>query len=95
MKTTKHTFNKIVKKDNLFIKVNSSFNGMIDGCEYFNNGFEKAERTEHNLRNTYGINGAWLVGGGRDYFELYEDENITHLSLSQSRKTLLYSVYDS
>ena len=77
MKTTKHTFNKITKKENLLIKVKSSFNGMIDGCEYYNNGFEKVEKTDNNLKNTYGINGAWLVGGGRDYFELYEDENIS------------------
>tara|TARA_R100001463_G_scaffold74997_1_gene129023 strand:+ start:2270 stop:2554 length:285 start_codon:yes stop_codon:yes gene_type:complete len=75
MKTTKHTFNKIAKQDNLFIKVKSSFNGMIDGCESYDNDFEAVEKIERNIKNTHGINGAWLVNGGRDYFENYEDDN--------------------
>lgn len=77
MKTTKHTFNKVSKKENLFIKIKSAFSGMTDCCESYNGGFEKVEKTTSSIKNTYGINGAWLVGGGRDYFELYEDENIS------------------
>ena len=49
---------------------------MIDGCETFNNGFEKVEQTDHCINNTYGINGAWLVNGGRDYFTHYENETL-------------------
>lgn len=77
MKTTKHTFNKLSKKENLFINVLSSFSGMTDCCESYNGGFEKAEETNNSITNTYGINGAWLVGGGRDYFEIYEDEKFS------------------
>ena len=81
MKATKHTFNKLVKQNNLFIKVKSAFNGMIDGCETFNNGFEKAESTDHCIKNTYGINGAWLVNGGRDYFTHYENDTMIGLEV--------------
>lgn len=77
MKTSKHTFNKVSKKENLFIKVNSAFSGMTDCCEPLNGGFEMVEKIENNIQNTYGINGAWLVGSGRDYFEIYEDENFS------------------
>ena len=44
MKTSKHTFNKVSKKENLFIKVNSAFSGMTDCCEPLNGGFEMVEK---------------------------------------------------
>ena len=74
MKITRHTIKKLAKQENLFLKVNSSFNGMIDGCETYNGGFEAVESTESNYNNTLGINGVWLVGSSRDYFERYEDD---------------------
>ena len=81
MKATKHTFNKLIKSNNLFIKVKSSFNGMIDGVEFYNDGFTKAEPTTHCVKNTYGIDGAWLVNGGRDYFTHYETDTMVGLEV--------------
>lgn len=73
MKTTKATIKSFIKhnEDNLLINVKSSFDGMIDGCAYYNDGFTKAQKTPDNERNTLGVLGAWFVNGSRDYFTPY------------------------
>jgi hypothetical protein len=76
-KITLATLKSFVKKnkENLFINVTSEFDGMVDGISYCNDGFQKAKLTEDNIKNTLGIQGAWLVGGSRNYFDSYEDDN--------------------
>lgn len=71
------TIKSFVKKNqnNLFLNIKSSFNGMVDGCDYYTNPqFEAVEHKESNLNNTLGINGAWFVRGGGDLLRAYEDE---------------------
>jgi len=74
-KITKATFKKFIRdnKDALHINVKSSFSGMDDCVMPHNGGFKKAEATERNAEHTVGINGAWLVGSSRDYFNAYDD----------------------
>ena len=76
MKITKATIKSFIRKnpDNLFINVKSSFDGMIDGCAYYNDGFKKAEKDTDNIRNTLGVSGAWFVNNSRDYFNPYNKD---------------------
>lgn len=75
-KITKATFKSFIKKNagNLYVKYKSSFDGMIDGCSYDKNPqWVPVVATQSNLSHSFGINGAWLVGGGRDYFSAVKD----------------------
>ena len=75
-KITKATIKSFIKKnfDNLYIKVESDFNGMTDCVEAVNDDFHKAVKEEYN-DYTLGIANAWFVGGSRDYFAEYNDDN--------------------
>lgn len=82
-KITKSTFKSFVRKNegNLFVKKESSFDGMTDCVQTNNNAaFRPATKYEPRAftsteinQNTLGYNGIWLVGGGRDYFKAFED----------------------
>ena len=76
-KITRATFKSFIRKagDNLFTKQLSAFNGMVDGVECVKDSFEKAIKVDGNLKNTLGYHDIWLVGGSRDYFTHYEDNN--------------------
>jgi len=70
-KITLATLKSFAKRnaDKLFVKEESSFDGMTDCVEQNKNPqWRKVE-----LENAYGHTGVWLVGSSRDYFELYED----------------------
>lgn len=74
-KITKATFKSFLKNaqiENLFINVKSSFDGMTDSCEQRNGGFKPAQKTDSHIEYTLGFNGIWIVGGGRDYFQVFE-----------------------
>ena len=71
--------------DRLFIRNDSSFDGMIDGTSY-NHGaqFKAAEKTERNFEHTLGVNGAWFVRSGRDWFLKFEENGFTGIAVSNS-----------
>lgn len=75
-KITKATFKSFIKKanENLFIKVKTEFYSLEDGAIDIKGTFEKAVKIDHNISNTFGYAGIWLVGGGNDYFTHYEDD---------------------
>ena len=79
MKTTKATIKSFARKNNgnLFINIKSSFDGMVDGCTSYNDGFVRAESTDDNIKNTMGIDGAWFVNNSRDYFSPYNENGYT------------------
>jgi hypothetical protein len=91
-KITLATVKSFIKKnrENLFINVKSSFNGMIDGCESLHDGFKKAEPDNtQSLSSSYykatqGIKGAWFVGDSRDYFYPFESDELTGIRVSNS-----------
>jgi hypothetical protein len=58
-------------KDNLYVKTKSSFDGMTDGIEQVKDSFRlvPCENIDFENKDTFGINGAWFVGGGRNNFE--------------------------
>jgi len=67
---------------NMFIKVKSSYDPMMDGISYEDKGFAKAKQSEGFDNNTLGISGAWFVGNSRDWFTAYEDDKFTGIIVS-------------
>lgn len=65
----------IKKSENLHIKCESSFDGMVDCViDNPNQVFRKAVPADKAFPNNLGIAGAWFVFGSRDYFSHYEDQ---------------------
>lgn len=86
-KITLATVKSFIKKnsENLFIKCESSFDGMIDGLSYNKSAnYQKVTLDSNLYKNTLGIAGAWFVGSSRDYFNCYEDNNMICISVSNS-----------
>jgi hypothetical protein len=83
---TRATVKSFIKKnkENLFINVTSSFDGMVDGCMPQKGGFVKAKEDTHNIENTLGINGAWFVGSSRDYFTAYDKNGFEGIEVYNS-----------
>lgn len=78
-KITLATVKSFIRKNsnNLFIKQKSSFCGMTDCVQSVKSDFSKVELKDMSDKNTYGVQGAWFVGSGRNYFESFENENFT------------------
>lgn len=86
-KITRATLKSFVNKnrDNLYIKVDGAFDGMTDMVEANpNSGFKPAEQTDHMSDHTLGVAGMWLVLGGRDYLDTYEDEQFTGIKCNNA-----------
>ena len=75
IKLTKTNFKTFLRKNvqDLYLRKKTTFDGMVDGCVDVDKGFIKAERCQEFHEHNYGYKGIWLVGGGRDYFEKYND----------------------
>lgn len=86
-KITKATFKSFIRKNkgNLLILTKRKFDGMTDGCEPTGQvDFEPITQTTEWQEHTCGIQGAWLVGGGRDYFSEYNDRGVTGINVYNS-----------
>ncbi len=91
-KITLSTVKAFVKKHrtNLLINVKSSFDGMTDCVQQLSNEFQPAtddktvSKSSSYYDATLGINGIWLVRGSRDYFQPFENETLTGISVSNS-----------
>ena len=74
-KITLATVKSMIRKNpNLYIKVGSKFDGMVDMVTDVKDSFTPIERTDNSDR-TLGIMGAWFVGGSRDSFYSYSDKH--------------------
>lgn len=73
-------------KSKLYIDVRSSFDGMVDGLRYEDEGFTPVQETERqvNLKHTLGISGAWFVGSSRDYFSKFENDKYDGIEVINS-----------
>jgi len=89
-KITLATVKSFIKKnkDNLYIRVDSKFDGMTDCVESVDNdGFEKVQLMNPEDRNyeyRLGIPSAWFVRDSRDYFDPYEDKQFLGISVWNS-----------
>ena len=74
-KITRATFKSFLRKNqgNLFINIQSRFDGMTDMVESRNGGFVPATSADWHTDSNCGIQGACLVGGSRNLFSLYEN----------------------
>lgn len=71
-KATRATLKSFVNKnrDQLKIRNNSNFDGMVDCVMPSDDpAWRDATATEKNVSYTYGVEGMWLVLGGRDWIE--------------------------
>lgn len=95
-KITRATFKSFVKKnrENLMIRVKSKFDGMYDMCMEQEGGFAKAVSAERAHDNNLGIQGIWIVGGGRsgDYFTEYFDGKIKGIEVYNCCGTFIVGV---
>lgn len=78
--TLKSFVNK--NKEQLYLKVESSFSGMTDMVETIEQPFSKAEAYDGNLKNTLGFRGIWLVGSSRDYIKTFENDTFKGFAVS-------------
>jgi len=79
---TKATLKAFIRKNakNLYIRQESSFDGMTDGTEYHKGAqFNQVDEKTINMsnENTLGIKGVWLVGSSNNYFSAYEKDGFT------------------
>jgi hypothetical protein len=76
-KITRATIKSFINNNEIFIKTKTRFSGYTDcaeSCE--NQSIKKAKilnKDNHNYKYNLGIDGAWFVGGSRDYFEPIQD----------------------
>jgi hypothetical protein len=93
-KITKATFKSFVKKnrESLLIQTKSSFDGMVDGIQVVNGDFVKAVDAEYVAENNLGIQGVWLVGGGRDYFSEFSQGNMNGIEVCNCCGTFVVAV---
>lgn len=85
-KITRATIKKFIKdnQNGLYVKVDSSFDGMVDCVMPVEDEFRKVEKIDMESKYNFGICGAWFVGGNRDYFTPYADDHMIGYEISNS-----------
>ena len=83
-KITLATLKSFAKRNenNLFVKTESSFDGMTDCVESVKGGFKKTSITDEVWHYKTGIQGVYTVGSSRDYFNIYEDDTFFGIEIS-------------
>jgi len=85
MNATRTTLKSFVAKNagSLFIAIDNYFDGTVDGSvDSADKSFTPVVETVHCLKNTYGINGAWVAGGGNDYITHFSRDGFTGLEVN-------------
>jgi hypothetical protein len=94
-KITRATLKSFVRKNSgkLFIQVKSSFDGMVDGVVQADGArFGKAVPTDLHHEHTLGVQGAWIVGGGRDSLTAYDDGAFSGIRVYNSCGSFILAV---
>jgi len=85
-KITRTTIKSFIKREekngNLYVKVKSSFDGMIDCVSQVEDEFRKVENVDFSKEYDFDIKGLWLVGSSRDYFTEFADDNYIGYKIS-------------
>jgi hypothetical protein len=83
-KITLATLKSFIKKnaENLYIREKSSFDGMVDGVVACDRHLSKAIHTGDYEKHNLGYKGIWLVGGSRNFFSTYQDNDFTGIEVS-------------
>jgi hypothetical protein len=75
-KPTRATLKSFINKNRqrLFVQVKSQFDGMVDGIRQVEHQGWIPAMEDRMVDHTYGVQGVWVVGGGRDYIREYQDD---------------------
>jgi hypothetical protein len=81
--TIKSFMARELKNGNLWVKVQSTFDGMVD-CVMptHQTEFHPAQPSILSPAHTLGVKGIWLVGESRYYFTAYEDDDFIGYEVS-------------
>lgn len=77
---------------NLFIKVKSKFDGMVDGVVACDNRFQAVTPDIRNKENTLGIAGAWFVGRSNDYLKEYNTSAFAGIEVTNSCGSFILAI---
>jgi len=95
-KITRATIKSFIKREakngNLYVKQESTFDGMVDCVMPTADNFRKVDTINEDDKNTLGIAGFWLVGGNRDYYKKYEDGKYTGYEVSNPCGSCLIAI---
>lgn len=93
-KITKATFKNFIKKaEEFFINVRTEFDGMTDGVESRNKGFQLASgEFKDSGSGSLGFDGIWLVGSSRDRFSYYESETMEGIRVYNSCGSFIVAI---
>ena len=82
-KITLATFKAFIRKagDNLHVMRKSTFDGMQDMVVACKTPFAKARIANLATSNNCGIEGVWVVGGGRNFFEAYNQDGFSGIEV--------------
>jgi len=83
-KITKTTLKSFVAKNrgNLLLLVSQRFDGMVDGVRGTGETvFTPVTATAFDYATTLGVDGLWLVGGSRNYFSAFENDEFVGFSV--------------
>lgn len=87
-KTTLATLKAWLRRnhENLAVRVDSSFNGMIDCTEWHRNAQWRKHPggVDMDDRHTLGIQGLWLVGNSRDSIEEFASDGFAGFTVSNA-----------
>jgi hypothetical protein len=77
-KITMATIKRFIKnnKENMYIKVRSEFDGREDSVIDSKSEFSPVKEST-NMKDRQGIDGAWFVGGSKNYFTSYNGNGLT------------------
>ena len=91
-KITLATVKSMIKKNpNLYIKVGSKFDGMVDMVTTVKDSFNPIDRTDNSDR-TLGIMGAWFVGSSSDHFSPYNHDGFDGVRVYNSCREFVLAV---
>lgn len=84
-KITLSTLKAFAKRNenNIFTRTDSRFDGMSDMVENVKGEWKKSSLIESRYYQS-GIDGVYTVGGSRDYFKIYEDDNYFGINVYNS-----------
>lgn len=80
--TIKSFIKREFKNGNLYIKQNSTFDGMVDCVIPVQSSFKKVIEIDFENKYSLGIKGFWLVNQSHDYFTRWSDDNFIGYEVS-------------
>ncbi len=96
-KVTMATIKAFIRRnsDNMLIKNDSDFDGMVDCVMPCSGKWREAAPTDRLQKNTLGVAGAWFVGRSNDFFSRYSSDGFTGYSVSNCCGSFVLATADA